>query len=176
MVAFDEGRFGRKTWCRRRWCPLGKRPPWVVEDVYEWLWVYIAVDPLTGHCWSLLLPKVDGTWLQPFLDHLREATGTQRVGVVLDNAPSHKSGHVAWPAGIEPLYLPPYSPELDPAEQIFRRLRGHLANTVFGSQQALEEALIHEVELLWADPAAVHQLTGYPWWQDAFKDIINSVD
>jgi transposase len=39
VLAFDEGRFGRKAWFRRRWCPLGVRPPWIVEDRYEWTWV-----------------------------------------------------------------------------------------------------------------------------------------
>jgi transposase len=37
--------------------------------------------------------------------------------------------------------LPPYSPELNPAEQIFRRFRDHLANQVFADLPALETAI-----------------------------------
>jgi len=39
LVALDEGRFGLITWLRRRWCPLGERPAWIVQDDYEWLWL-----------------------------------------------------------------------------------------------------------------------------------------
>jgi hypothetical protein len=173
VVAVDEGRFGRHTWCRRRWCPRGKRPPWIVETVYEWVWVYVAVDPLTGRCWSLFLPSMQGEALQVFLDYLHLALSGLRVGVLFDNAPSHKSQQVHWPVGITPLYLPPYSPELDPVEQVFRRFRGALANTRFASQDAMEEALIQELEHLWDDPAAVQQLTAYPWWQAAFPHMIS---
>jgi DDE superfamily endonuclease len=173
VLAFDEGRFGRHTWCRRRWCPRGKRPPWIVEQVFEWIWDYVVVDPLTGRCWSLLLPSVQGEALQVFLDYLHGIFGDLRVGIVLDNAPSHRSHQVHWPEGLEPLYLPPYSPELDPTEQVFRRFRGALSNRLFASQDDLEEAVIHELERLWDDPPALQQLTAYPWWRDACSAILS---
>src|SRR5690349_3411028 len=37
VFAFDEGRFGLKIWFRRRWCPKGVRPPWIIDDRYEWI-------------------------------------------------------------------------------------------------------------------------------------------
>lgn len=173
MLAFDEGRFGRHTWCRRRWCPRGKRPPWIVEQVFDWIWSYVVVDPLTGRCWSLLLPSVDGEALQVFLDYLHGIFRGQRVGIVLDNAPSHRSQQVHWPDGIAPLRLPAYSPELNPAEQIFRRFRAALSNRLFADQQDLEEGVIHELEHLWDDPPAVQRLTAYPWWRDALLKILS---
>jgi transposase len=149
-----------------------------VETVYEWIWVYVAIDPLTGRCWSLLLPSMQGEALQVFLEYLHLVFGKQRVGVVLDNAPSHISGQVQWPDGIEPLYLPPYSPELDPAEQLFRRFRAMLSNQRFAHQEGLEAALIAALEVVWDDPASVRQLTAYPWWCNAFpsNDIMISPD
>ena len=72
MVAFDEGRFGLITWLRRRWCPLGERPPWIVQDEYEWLWLYTAVEPTTGTGVFLLLPNVDSQCWELFLRHLRK--------------------------------------------------------------------------------------------------------
>jgi hypothetical protein len=65
-VALDEGRFGLITWLRRRWCPLGERPPWIVQDEYEWLWLYAAVEPTTGTGVFLLLPTVEGQCLSLF--------------------------------------------------------------------------------------------------------------
>jgi len=93
-VAFDEGRFGLITWLRRRWCPLGERPPWIVQDEYEWLWLYAAVEPTTGTGVFLLLPTMEGQCLELFLRHLRHELGTGPIGVVLDSSGSHRSGQV----------------------------------------------------------------------------------
>ncbi len=110
-MALDEGRFGLITWLRRRWCPLGARPPWIVQDEYEWLWLYAAVEPTTGTGVFLLLPTVEGQCLEIFLRHLRHELGEGPIGVVLDSSGSHRSGEVSWPQDMHPLYLPPYSPE-----------------------------------------------------------------
>ncbi len=173
MLAFDEGRFGLKTWCRRRWCPRGSRPPWIIQDEYQWLWVYVAIEPSRGTCHVLLLPHVTGDWLQIYLHSLRESTGTDRLTVVLDNAPSHKNHAVVWPTGISPLYLPPYSPELNPAEQVFRQLRQWLANRVYASLDDLQEALITVLQTFWENPQLVIRLTNYPWWQAAAPPLIS---
>jgi transposase len=167
VVAFDEGRFGLKTWLRRRWCPLGERPPWIVQDEYEWLWLYAAVEPTTGTGVFLLLPNVDGQCLQLFLRHLRHELGKGPLGIVLDSSGSHHSGQVSWPRGMHPLYLPRYSPELNPAEQIFRHLRKTLSNRIFTTLDELQNALIDALQQFWEHPTVLMQLTGYPWWVEA---------
>ncbi len=164
LFAFDEGRFGLKTWLRRRWCPRGSRPPWIVDDRYEWLWMYVAVEPATGRLFCLLLPSMQAASLQLFLTHLREQFSGERIGMVWDNAPSHRSHQLAWPSEMVPLALPAYSPELNPAEQIFRVLRRRLANRIFDTLDELQEALVAELEQFWAQPEVLIRLTGYPWW------------
>jgi hypothetical protein len=44
-LAFDEARFGLINWHRRRYCPKGFRPPYVVRRSYEWTYLYAAVEP-----------------------------------------------------------------------------------------------------------------------------------
>jgi transposase len=174
LVAFDEGRFGLKTWFRRRWCPKGFRPPWIVQEQYEWLWLYAAVEPDTGTGIFLLLPAVDGQCLELFLSHLRQELATGSIGVVLDNSGSHHSLQFTWPSKMHPLYLPPYSPELNPAEQIFRHLRKKLSNTIFTTLEALQQALSDELHLFWDHPTVLLHLTGYPWWVNALQTNISS--
>ena len=173
-MAFDEGRFGLKTWLRRRWCPLGERPPWIVQDEYEWLWLYAAVEPTTGTGVFLLLPSVDSPCLQLFLQHLRHELGKGPIGVVLDSSGSHHSGQVSWPRGMHPLYLPRYSPELNPAEQIFRHLRKILSNRIFTTLDELQNALIDALQHFWEHPTVLMQLTGYPWWIEAVETTLSS--
>ena len=81
VVCVDEGRFGRKPWFRRRWCLVGKRPPWVVEEKYEWLWLYAAVEPPTGASFFLLLPALNGECFELFL---RELAKTEVGRVYID--------------------------------------------------------------------------------------------
>lgn len=164
VVACDDGRFGLKTWRRRRWCVRSARPPWVVQEADEGLWLDVAVEPTQGRvvCW--VVPGVDSACFTAFLAALRAAWLDERVGLVRDNAPSHRSGRVQWPDGVVPLPVPPYRPELNPAEQIFRHLRKRLANQIFDDLPALHAALTQAVAELWEQPQVVVRLTAYPWW------------
>jgi len=174
-VAFDEGRFGLKLWFRRRWCTFGHRPPWIVHDRYEWVWVSIAVTPQSGECCCLLLPHVDTICLNLFLATMREEWPGERIGVVLDGSGSHRGEKVVWPEGIVPLPLPPYSPELDPAEQCLRHLRKRLANEVFATIEEMKDALTRELQRLWAHPKVVTRMTNYPWWRKGINAITPSL-
>ncbi|HEX4922271.1 MAG TPA: transposase, partial [Candidatus Bathyarchaeia archaeon] len=131
-------------------------------------------EPTSGTGIFLLLPTVEGQCLELFLRHLRHELGAGPIGVVLDSSGSHRSGQVRWPAGMQPLYLPPYSPELNPAEQIFRHIRKHLSNTVFTTLDELQNALIAELQQFWEQPTVVLQLTGYPWWVEAVNSNMPS--
>jgi putative transposase len=164
--AFDEGRFGLRVGLRQCWCPRGVRPPWVVHDRYEWLWLYAAVEPATGQSLFLLLPRVTKEWLACFLETFAAAIGTERVGLVLDGAGSHRAD-IPWPERVVPLPLPRYRPELNPAEQVFRVLRPQLANRIFATLAELEAAITAPLQPFWDHPALVQQLTGYPWWTTA---------
>ncbi len=136
----------------------------MVDDRYEWLWLYAAVEPTTGEAFFLLLPGVSKEWLGLFLAEFAREVGGRRVGLVLDGSGSHRAG-LEWPAGVVPLPLPPYSPELNPAEQVFRSLRAALANRVFADLAELEAALADRLRALWDEPAALRRLTDYPWWR-----------
>ena len=174
-MAFDEGRFGLKLWFRRRWCTFGHRPPWIVNDRYEWVWVYVAVTPTSGECCCLLLPHVDTICLNLFLATVRKEWPDERIGVVLDGSGSHRSDKVVWPQGIVPLPLPPYSPELDPAEQFFRHLRKRLANRIFATIEEMKDTLTAELQRLWDHPKVVTRMTNYPWWREGVNAITSSL-
>jgi hypothetical protein len=63
----DEARFGLKVSRHRRWCPRGKRPPWIAGGKYKWLWLYAAVEPATGESFCLYMPNMKGVCLEVFL-------------------------------------------------------------------------------------------------------------
>lgn len=100
-------------------------------------------------------------------------------GFVWDGAPAHRSGRVEWPPGLEPLQLPPYSPELDPVERLFEGLRGEMANRAFEGLEAIREGLTEAQRPYWDRPywdrpERLARLTGYPWWIEATGSILTS--
>ena len=86
VLALDEARFGLKSGYRRRWCPCGYRPPWIVHDRYEWLWLYAAVEPDTGASCCLYLPYLDTVCFQLFIDQLSRTYAEDYLLVVMDQA------------------------------------------------------------------------------------------
>ncbi len=146
-----------------------------MDDRYEWVWVYVAITPSKGECCCLLLPHVDAPCLNLFLATVREEWPDERIGIVLDGSGSHRSDKVVWPEGIVPLPLPAYSPELNPAEQVFRHLRKRLANRCFATITALEDALVLEMQRLGAHPKVVTRMTNYPWWREGVAAIASSL-
>jgi hypothetical protein len=112
VLAFDEARFGLINWHRRRYCPAGFRPPYVVKRSYKWTYLYAAVEPTTGESFCLYLPGMDDGCLEVFLGELSKSYPEHHLLIVLDGAPSHRSEKIAYPENVSLLMLPPYSPEL----------------------------------------------------------------
>jgi DDE superfamily endonuclease len=82
---------------------------------------------------------------------------------VLDNSGAHTSGHVRWPDGVDRVYLPAYSPELNPGERWFEEWQEPLSNGVHDSLETLESSLTQALRPYWEHPRALAQLTAYPW-------------
>jgi transposase len=171
VMAFDEARFGLINWHRRRYCPEGFRPPRIVRRRYEWSWLYAAVEPKSGESFCSYMSHVDGECLEAFLRELGEAYPDDHLVVVMDNAPSHRSGAIALPENMSLLKLPSYSPELNPVERWFLEFRRSLSNRMFASVEALQQALTRVLEPYWAEPAILKRLTGYSWWVEAVESL-----
>lgn len=67
------------------------------------------------------------------------------------------------PARVRIIDLPPYSPELNPCEQLWDILKDDLANRVHESITKLRAAMKPTLRRYWEDPAAVLSLIGRPW-------------
>ena len=75
----------------------------------------------------------------------------------------HKAVDEKLPNGMKSLFLPPYSPELNPVERFFEELRRKTANRIFDSLEELEKELVEAIQEYVIDRQKVRQLCGYPW-------------
>jgi transposase len=150
---------------------VGFRPPYTVRRSYEWTYLYAALDPTTGESFCMYLPGMDDRCLELFLKELSESYPKHHLIVVLDGAPSHRSEQIGYPENISLLELPPYSPELDPAERWFQEFRRKLSNRTFETVAVLQEALTRTLVPYWESPSLLKRLTGYSWWVEAVEAL-----
>jgi len=110
----DEARFGQQGTLTAVWALEGSRPTGVRQHGRKSIWVLAAVEPATG--WSKMT--------QAILDAAaRRLSRREHAVMILDGAGWHGSPKLRWPRRITPLFLPPYSPELNPVEQSHLRRR-----------------------------------------------------
>lgn len=109
----------------RRWARKGVRPTVLVRPGYQNFYVYSAVYPQTGEEVSLFLPRVNTTMMNLFLAHLSQVLNERRGLLVMDQAGWHVGDDLKIPENIELVFLPPYSPELNPVERLWQWLKRH---------------------------------------------------
>jgi len=71
--------------------------------------------------------------------------------IVLDNGAFHKAKSLSIPKNIGLVFLPPYSPELNPAEKIWQVIKRDFENRLFHSLEELGEFITHSLEKITAE-------------------------
>ena len=160
----DEGRFGLLGTPRRCWAPRGTRPVVGARLERKFSYAFTAVSPHDGVMDSLILPWVNAQTMSLFLAIVAERHAEEFVVMVMDQAGWHIAGDLLVPQNMRIVLLPPYSPELNPAEHVWETLREDcFANTVFTSLDAVERALSAGLVALEIDPSRTQRLTGFDW-------------
>lgn len=165
----DEARFGRINRPRPCWAPIGTRPEVAAQLIREYIYLYGAVSPKDGCCMYLIMPTSNTTCFQAFLDVLARKFARQDILLVLDGAPNHRCGDLAVPDNITLLYLPPYSPELNPKENLWDEIREKIfKNYALKSIDAVRAKLKEAILYIERNPKLVQSITSFPY-------IVNSL-
>jgi len=165
--AQDEHRLGLLPVVRRAWAPRGQRPVAPVRRAYEWLYAYGFVRPRTGQTWWGLLPTVSVEAMNLALAAFARDEGigpARRAVLALDNAGWHTSPRLELPEGVPLAFLPPYSPELQPAERLWGPVDEPVANRTFATLAALADALAARCRELERQRASLKARCRYHWW------------
>ncbi len=160
----DEARFGRMSDPRSCWAPAPHRPVVNLALIREFRYEYAAVSPWDGCLDFMTTEKMNTENMTLFLAQVSEAHKKEFVVMVVDGASSHRSKDLVIPKKLALVRLPPYSPELNPAEQIWNVLRrNYFANRVFESlEAAMTQAELGLTEMA-ANKTATSSLTNWPW-------------
>lgn len=160
----DEARFGLHTELRRLWALRGQRPVVTRQIKYQWDYLYGALDVIGGQAHFCQIPSVHQGWDRIYLENLA-ATDTEAIHVVIrDQAGFHlRDGDERLPARVRIIDLPPYSPELNPCEQLWDIIKDEIGNRVFATIAELRRATLPALQRYWSDPAGVLRLIGRDW-------------
>lgn len=163
----DEHRIGLQPVVRRVWVEFGETPVAHVNWKREWLWLYAFVQPQTGETYWWLLPYVNtelfNRVLKDFAEHFNLGAN-KRVILPLDQAGWHTTEKLEVPEGIHLLHLPPYSPELQPAERLWPLVNEPIANQAFDSIDEIEEWVYQRCQRLLHQQDLIRGLTSYDWF------------
>ena len=120
----------------------------------------------SGETYWWILPRVNIELFNRVLADFSQHFGVgknKRIILVLDRARWHTSDQVIVPEGIHLLFLPPYSPELQPAERLWSLTNEPIANRSFKSLDELEVVLFERCQRLLQQLDLIRGLTFFHW-------------
>ena len=161
----DESRFGQQGTTTNVWAQRGSRPTAIRQTDYQYLWVLAAVCPETGHAEGLLSPQLNTKIVNTFLELFsRTIPQDEHVVMVWDGAGFHTGRSLIVPGNITLVQLPPYSPELNPIENLWHYLKSHFwSNRAYADYDALEEAAMHAWRIALLDEELVTTVCAAPY-------------
>jgi hypothetical protein len=138
----DESRFGLLTVQRRILTARGIKPLTPYQHKFKNFYLFGSFSPITGTHFTLELPKCNSDCFQLYLDEFSKQDPDEFKILFLDNGAFHKAKGLVIPPNIVLLFIPPYSPELNPAEKMWRYLKDRIANVAYKTLDDLSDKVV----------------------------------
>lgn len=161
----DEGRFGRINNIKKCWVPKLQRAIIGQQMVREYTYAYTTVCPQTGENFSLILPYANTHAMNVFLNETSRNFSKYKIIMVMDKAGWHRSRDLSIPENIVLWFLPPYSPELNPVENLWKYIREQKGfnNQTFQSLDDVEDQLCIALKEMSQEKNKVKSITLFNW-------------
>ena len=157
----DEAGFGRINTPKYCWTD-GNRPSVPCHHIREYRYVFGAVDPCTGDDYFLVTPLCNTVCMNLFLKGLSKQYADEEILLICDGAAWHKSGTLEVPENIQLFHIPPYTPEMNPIEQVWREIRTRgFKNEVFQTLEDVINRLCKTIRSLTKD--VIRSITSRDW-------------
>ena len=126
----------------------GIKPICLFQQVFESLYLFGAFSPITGDHFELEMPHCNTDTFQVFLNEFSEKSPDEFKILLLDNGAFHKAERLIIPKDIALLFIPPYSPELNPAEKIWWKMKRAFSGKLHKTLDNISEFIGNEVTIL----------------------------
>ncbi len=118
------------------------------QQVFESLYLFGAFSPITGDHFELEMPHCNATTFQLFLNMFALHAANEFKILLLDNGAFHKAKKLNIPDNIALLFIPPYSPELNPAEKIWWKMKRAFSGKLHKTLDNVSDFITNQVAIL----------------------------
>jgi hypothetical protein len=149
------------------WAPVGERPIAPGHHRFDWLYVTAFVSPATGESFWYLSDGVSKPFFEALLAAFAHEAGAgigKTIVLVLDNAGWHSEAGLKVPAGVRLVFLPPYTPELQPAETLWTLVDEPIVNKHVATLDELDQTIGKRCVALANQRDAIKSRAGFHWW------------
>jgi len=158
-------RVGQKNSTVYQWARRGTRPRQPADQRDQNAYLFGALCPARDTGAALVLPVVNTQAMQ---HHLAEISATVASGahaiVLMDQAGWHTTAQLEIPSNLSMVGIPPATPELNPAENVWQHLRQtYLGNRVFQDDDDIVDCLCRAWRTLLQDTDRIHAITHRDW-------------
>ena len=140
----------------------GVKPICRYQHKFQNTYLYGAFSPINGSSFMLELPFCNTDCFELFITKFSLQNPTELKIIVLDNGAFHKAKRLKIPSNTVLLFLPPYSPELNPAEKIWWAIKKELVCKNFETIEALGKYLGSIIKKL-ITPQSVKSICGFEY-------------
>jgi hypothetical protein len=165
-------RYGLISNYRRSWSKVGERT--IIDNQQEYVnrYLYSAIDPINGNNFHMIgFSDINTFSTNKFLENLKKEYKDYHLIIIWDNAAFHKSKKLK-NEDLTIIFLPSYSPELNPVERFFQEIRKVTANMIFENIN-IQERLIENALVDWMkNKENTKQLCGYDWIIEGWNECL----
>jgi transposase len=116
--------------------------------VFQSTYLFGAFSPINGASFLLELPYCNTDCFELFLNEFSMINPQELKVIVLDNGAFHKAKRLKVPQNIILVFLPPFSPELNPAEKMWAKFKRAFTNKLYKSLQEVSEFIKMQTQTL----------------------------
>jgi transposase len=138
---------------------------------FDNLYLFGAFSPITGCSHLLEMPHCNATTFQYFLDYVANQKPSEFKIMILDNGAFHHAKKLQIPNNIALLFLPPYSPELNPAEKMWRYFKDRVSMIAYNNIEILQNQISTIIQNLSTE--IVKSICGNQFYKNTFKGAFN---
>jgi len=163
LYCMDESRFGLLTLSHKALTIKGVKPVSAYQHKFETTYLFGAFSPVNGAHLLLEMPYCNSNAFQAFLDEFSCLDKEEFKIMIVDNGAFHKAGSLQIPPNIALVFLPPYSPELNPAEKVWWMIKRELKNKCYKTMDHLQKAMDEAIQKT-ISKDAIKKLCGYAYY------------
>lgn len=165
----DESRFGLITKQKRVITAKGIKPIGIYKHSYLYKWLWGSFSPITGESFCMTTNNVCKELFIKYLEDFSKHKPEELKIMIIDNASFHSTKDFELPSNIVLMPIPPYCPELNPAEKVWQWMKDKIAMKIFDTLEILENKMDTLIQNLEGD--LIKSITGYAFYMKSFYSI-----